>query len=381
MHRSLAPALLAALFSYAHPLATLAGTTETLGQARALLDRQDAKGAAELLEDALPDAEPGARPALLDLLHRAFDDAARQADAAGKPDEAEFFRDNLAILDRKPALPPVTVPPQRRRARPSTTCPPPADTRHRDPAGLARAESAYGEIRRGTEAYPGTAAALGREIARSRSFPHGEDDAADTKPGTGDDGTHRSSCERPGDQDLRGQCCLRGPALRRGRADLRGPRRRESTPQATLPALGVLPLLGGRPAHQCQARHRRGMGPDRRRDRQDPGAEPRQLGRRLFARRRRRAFQGRQDQPIRLEKGHHPGRFSGRTRRRSHSPPTNPPANRGTRGHPAPRSASVRAPRPASGSSWKRPTSASCTQTTRLRKTSPRSLSTPATSR
>ncbi len=111
MYRSPAAALLAASLLYATPIATVAGATDTLGEARALLDRQDAKGAAERLEDALPTVDPADRSALLDLLRRAFEEAARQAERTGKTDEAEHYRENLAILDRKPrAVAPPAAP-------------------------------------------------------------------------------------------------------------------------------------------------------------------------------------------------------------------------------------------------------------------------------
>ena len=100
MHRPIlaalrvAPLLLLAQFA-------AAGNPEALDQAHRLLERNEARAAAEILEAALPTAASD-RPALLQLLRQAYESAARQAEAAGKPRDAEQFRDNLAILNRKP---------------------------------------------------------------------------------------------------------------------------------------------------------------------------------------------------------------------------------------------------------------------------------------
>ena len=102
MHRPIlaalrvAPLLLLAQFA-------AAGNPEALEQAHRLLERNEARAAAEILEAALPTAASD-RPALLQLLRQAYESAARQAEAAGKPRDAELFRDNLAILNRKPNL-------------------------------------------------------------------------------------------------------------------------------------------------------------------------------------------------------------------------------------------------------------------------------------
>jgi hypothetical protein len=106
--------------------------TERLSRARALLERGEARPAVPILENALPTVSPAGRPALLDLLRRAYDLAARQAEAAGQADEAAEYRDNLEILNRKPkaraaAAPPpepATVP----RPSPATAAPTSAPT-------------------------------------------------------------------------------------------------------------------------------------------------------------------------------------------------------------------------------------------------------------
>ncbi|MDR3632293.1 MAG: hypothetical protein P4L84_00575 [Isosphaeraceae bacterium] len=120
MHRSIATAVLAASFACASPQFSQAGTPQALGQARALLERSEPKAAAEVLESALTSATVADRPTVLEMLRRAYDSAARQADAAGKPDEAELYRENLAILDRKPRTPAT---PPAATALPKTTAP------------------------------------------------------------------------------------------------------------------------------------------------------------------------------------------------------------------------------------------------------------------
>lgn len=94
-----------------------AGTAESIAQAREALVADDARAAARLLEDALFTATKEDRPAILSLLRRAYESAARQAEAAGRAREAEGYRVNLSILDRKPGEPIAARP----RARASTT--------------------------------------------------------------------------------------------------------------------------------------------------------------------------------------------------------------------------------------------------------------------
>ncbi len=97
--------------------------TEALSRARALLERGEARPAVPLLENALPTVSPTDRPALLDLLRRAYDLAARQAEAAGQGDEAAEYRDNLEILNRrhrrKTAPAPAAATPPEPAPRPS----------------------------------------------------------------------------------------------------------------------------------------------------------------------------------------------------------------------------------------------------------------------
>jgi hypothetical protein len=82
--------------------AAWAAAPAALQQARALLARNDGAGAAALLEEALSEASETDRRAIVDALRTAYDLAAKQAETAGQKSAAETYRDNLAILNRKP---------------------------------------------------------------------------------------------------------------------------------------------------------------------------------------------------------------------------------------------------------------------------------------
>jgi hypothetical protein len=97
-------AVLAASLSLLAVSVAAEAPAEALARARDLLGRNDASKAAELLEEALPGTSSADRPAVLDLLRRAYESAARQAEAAGRTREAEAYRDNLEILNRKPRV-------------------------------------------------------------------------------------------------------------------------------------------------------------------------------------------------------------------------------------------------------------------------------------
>ena len=105
-----------------------------LERADGLLDRGDGRAAALALEAALPAADPTNRSAILDRLRRAYELAVRQAEAAGRPREADGYRENLQILDRttptaplpaaaNPPMPlePAPAPPLPDEPRPSRT--------------------------------------------------------------------------------------------------------------------------------------------------------------------------------------------------------------------------------------------------------------------
>ena len=94
----------------------LAAATDPVEDARARLERNDARGAVAILEAGLTSADPSDRPALVEGLLKAYAAAARQAEAEGRPDEAEEYRENLGILERKPRpaatnAPAATTPP------------------------------------------------------------------------------------------------------------------------------------------------------------------------------------------------------------------------------------------------------------------------------
>ncbi len=104
--------------------ATVDGPPAAIARGQALLAKGDAAGAAAALESALVGADAATRPAIREALRTAYERAAEQAEAAGRTREAEHFRENLAILSRKPrpaagaptpppaaALPPASAPP------------------------------------------------------------------------------------------------------------------------------------------------------------------------------------------------------------------------------------------------------------------------------
>jgi hypothetical protein len=112
----IAHALLACL---AVALPAFAPGSDVEEQARQRLGRNEPLAAVELLEDALPDATPAERPALVLILKEAYAAAILQAEAAGRAEEAHDFRENLGILEHKasdqarPATPPAIEEPLR----------------------------------------------------------------------------------------------------------------------------------------------------------------------------------------------------------------------------------------------------------------------------
>ena len=106
-----------------------ASTPDAVAEARRKLADDDGVAAVAILETALPEAGAD-KDSVLDLLRKAYESAAKQAQAAGRPAEAETYRENLKILTRKsrPAKGPATPAPTRSQdeapARPS----PPAES-------------------------------------------------------------------------------------------------------------------------------------------------------------------------------------------------------------------------------------------------------------
>lgn len=101
MHRSLTSARAAAL-----PLFLLVALT----QSPATYAEADGPASVAALEAALPGAPAADRPALLERLRQAYAEAARQAESKGNTREAEEYRDNLEILNRKPRVKTATPP-------------------------------------------------------------------------------------------------------------------------------------------------------------------------------------------------------------------------------------------------------------------------------
>lgn len=104
MHRTLTAAVLATMLlatavaqtSVAGDLAIL--TTET----RAMLAKGQTRQAISRLEEGLPTVSDADRAGLLEALKSAYDQGIREADAAGRTGEADDYRENLAILSRRP---------------------------------------------------------------------------------------------------------------------------------------------------------------------------------------------------------------------------------------------------------------------------------------
>ena len=107
--------------------ASKAGTSGAVAEARRKLDHNDGIAAVAILEEALPDAGPE-KEALLELLGRAYEVAARQSQDAGRLRDAETYRENLKILSRKPrSARTIPAPPARPTAVPVTAPPTPAE--------------------------------------------------------------------------------------------------------------------------------------------------------------------------------------------------------------------------------------------------------------
>jgi hypothetical protein len=100
---STAATLAAALWlglAAAAPAAEPATPAESIARARALLAKDDAKGAVALLTEALPNAGAERGPMVV-VLRQAYARAADQAAKAGRADEAAELREDLQILNRK----------------------------------------------------------------------------------------------------------------------------------------------------------------------------------------------------------------------------------------------------------------------------------------
>ncbi len=103
MHRPYTAALLAALSLFSPTITVAADPAQSLEQARALLAKSDGKAAARVLESALPGVSAQWRSELLDLLRTSYEQAIVQAEAEGDSSAAATYRENLAIINHKPA--------------------------------------------------------------------------------------------------------------------------------------------------------------------------------------------------------------------------------------------------------------------------------------
>ncbi len=99
MHRPSSAVALIASFWIA--LASTGAAESPVERARILLDRNDPRAAAGVLEDALIGADPDKLPPIIDGLRQAYEKAAAQATADGHAREAEGYRENLRLLNRK----------------------------------------------------------------------------------------------------------------------------------------------------------------------------------------------------------------------------------------------------------------------------------------
>jgi hypothetical protein len=97
---SLAVLLVVATLGLASPT-SIAGSADALAEARRKLAAEDGIAAVAILEEALPGATES-KDSILSLLQQAYEAAAKQATKAGRPRDAETYRENLKILNRKP---------------------------------------------------------------------------------------------------------------------------------------------------------------------------------------------------------------------------------------------------------------------------------------
>ena len=107
MLRSSTTAMMAALWIFVASATsqTLAaptpGGSDAIETARRRIDRNDARGAVDILESALASAKGKDRTAFIEPLRAAYTAAIHQAEGEGKTADAAGFRDDLDILSRK----------------------------------------------------------------------------------------------------------------------------------------------------------------------------------------------------------------------------------------------------------------------------------------
>jgi hypothetical protein len=109
----LALLMTSALFSWAilgEGVIADTGSSDALAEARILLAGRDYEKAGHVLEDALVEADSKSKAEIIALLRQTYRNLITQAEEAGKSREAAAYRDNLAILEQAPAIPPDTKP-------------------------------------------------------------------------------------------------------------------------------------------------------------------------------------------------------------------------------------------------------------------------------
>ena len=187
MHRSarLPTVVVAILAAFSSSLA-VASEPSAVEQATALLAKGDPVGAIDVLESAIGTASPRERARLLAPLHAAYESALRTAVAESRDQDAERFRENLKILDRKNKLPRPPAPPTSIAVSPSDLPawdgPQPAATgseeRHTAPLPSIRKPAPRPMAPLGADP-PTDAPALPLDVDVTRTTPAGELEKAD----------------------------------------------------------------------------------------------------------------------------------------------------------------------------------------------------------
>ncbi len=110
----------------------VARANEVVDRARALLAKGDAKAAVAILETGLPDAGADLGPIIV-ALRQAYTKAADQAAKAGRSDEANEYRENLLILNRRMRGQTAETKPEEKPATKSVALPEPVPSKVEPP--------------------------------------------------------------------------------------------------------------------------------------------------------------------------------------------------------------------------------------------------------
>jgi hypothetical protein len=115
----LIPLTLAGSVLMVGPASAGSGAADAVNEARALLARRDYQKATTVLEEALMEARPSDRAAIIELLRQSYRELIARAESSGKSRDAAAYRDNLAILEQAPGHAPGDPPaPPSRQADP-----------------------------------------------------------------------------------------------------------------------------------------------------------------------------------------------------------------------------------------------------------------------